>query len=302
MEVKSTNVLKKVYKSPLRWTGSKKKLLNEMIVMFDQQKKYYVEPFLGSGVVLINLLQFDMYTEYFVNDINVNLINFYLDLKENAILLCNKMEKISKEFNELDTIDKKEKYYYKKRKQFNSNRLESQTRSAIFWYLMKVGYNGVYRVNSKNEFNVPFGKKYIINFDKSYFFDLSKLIQNVHFYCMDYQSFLLEVAKIKTKKDLFIYCDPPYLPETPATKNQILYTSDKFDHKKFLEFMQSYYFEYCSIMISMSKSEIAIKLYNEYFKYSVKVNDIIRIVNPKKRLKSVEMGYLNYISENISGL
>ena len=76
-------VLDKVYGSPLRWAGSKKKLLNEMLVMFDQDKKIYVEPFLGSGIVLINTLIYNLYDEYYVNDVNENIVNFFLDLKSN---------------------------------------------------------------------------------------------------------------------------------------------------------------------------------------------------------------------------
>ncbi len=75
----------KVINSPIRWAGSKKKILNEMLNFFDKTSKIYIEPFLGSGVVLINLInnieEFD-FEEIYVNDINSNIINFYKLLKD----------------------------------------------------------------------------------------------------------------------------------------------------------------------------------------------------------------------------
>lgn len=287
-------MIKKVIGSPLRWTGSKRNLLNEMLIMFDTNKTIYIEPFLGSGIVLLNTLECELYRDYYVNDINENVINFYIDLKSDFTKLDKKIKALTNEYNKIVTNEKKEVYYYAKRKQFNENRINQTTRSAVFWFLMKTGFNGVYRVNSKRIFNVPFGKKYQIVYDQSFFCELSKKIQRVHFYNMDYQDFLLEIEKKYSSADFFIYCDPPYMPETEMTKNQILYTADRFEHEKFLNFLSDRYINTSSIMISMSKSIASNVLYNKYFNSCVKVNDIIRKVNPKKNLKSVEEGYFNY--------
>jgi len=203
-------VLDKVYGSPLRWAGSKKKLLNEMLVMFDQDKKIYVEPFLGSGIVLINTLIYNLYDEYYVNDVNENIVNFFLDLKSNFDKLCNKIEHMVFDYNKLLSNESKALFFYDKRKQFNENRISPITRSAIFWFLMKTGYNGVYRINSHKKFNVPFGKKYKLYFDKEFFLKLSMEIQKVNFYCEDYQKFLLDIKQAKDIDQCFIYCDPPY--------------------------------------------------------------------------------------------
>lgn len=62
------------------------------------------------------------------------------------------------EYNQLDTENSKEEYYSLKRKRFSDKVTDTIARSAMFWFLMKTGYNGVYRVNSKKKFNVPFGK------------------------------------------------------------------------------------------------------------------------------------------------
>lgn len=287
-------MIKKVIGSPLRWTGSKRNLLNEMLIMFDTNKTVYIEPFLGSGIVLLNTLECELYRDYYVNDINENVINFYINLKSDFTRLDKKIKALTNEYNKLVTNEKKELFYYGKRKQFNENRINQTTRSAVFWFLMKTGFNGVYRVNSKQIFNVPFGKKYQIIYDQSFFYELSKKIQRVHFYNMDYQDFLLEVENKCNSADFFIYCDPPYIPETEMTRNQILYTSNRFEHEKFLNFLSGRYINTSSIMISMSKSIASNALYNKYFDSCVKVNDIIRKVNPKKNLKSIEEGYFNY--------
>lgn len=287
-------MIKKVVGSPLRWTGSKRNLLNEMLIMFDTSKTIYVEPFLGSGIVLLNTLECKLFREYYVNDVNTNVINFYTNLQNDFAKLDKKIKAITNEYNKLINNEQKEIYYYGKRKQFNEGRINQITRSSVFWFLMKTGFNGVYRVNSKQIFNVPFGKKYQIVYEYSFFLELSKKIQNVHFFNMDYQEFLLEIENRCNKSDFFIYCDPPYLPETEMTKNQILYTSIRFEHGQFLEFLSNRYMDTSSIMISMSKSIASNVLYNQYFDSCIKVNDIIRKVNPKKNLKSVEEGYFNY--------
>ena len=292
-------VLDKVYGSPLRWAGSKKKLLNEMLVMFDQDKKIYVEPFLGSGIVLINTLIYNLYDEYYVNDVNENIVNFFLDLKSNFDKLCNKIEHMVFDYNKLLSNESKALFFYDKRKQFNENRISPITRSAIFWFLMKTGYNGVYRINSHKKFNVPFGKKYKLYFDKEFFLKLSMEIQKVNFYCEDYQKFLLDIKQAKDIDQCFIYCDPPYIPETKSTKNQILYTAERFEHKNFLCFLEKNFLKECSVMVSMSKSKNSTELYKNYFKYCLKVNDIIRKVNPNKNLNSVEEGYLNYVYKDM---
>ena len=81
----------KVINAPIRWAGSKKKLLNEMLHAFEADKDVYIEPFLGSGIVLLNVLENQMYRKYYVNDINNNLILFYNTLKPVIINLLRNL-------------------------------------------------------------------------------------------------------------------------------------------------------------------------------------------------------------------
>ncbi|WP_270525133.1 DNA adenine methylase [Longibaculum muris] len=285
---------KKVINSPIRWTGSKRKLLNEMLVAFDKRKSIYIEPFLGSGIVLLNVLESGLYKEYYVNDINRSIIIFYNCLQKNFDLLIDEIEKISCEYNNLTNLDEKKDYFYLIRSRYNEEKMIDLKQSSYFWFLMKTCFNGVYRVNSHNKFNVPFGKKDKIKFDKEYLKRISFLIKNVNFSCLQYQDFMDELQKKINIDNCFVYCDPPYLPVTSSTKNHILYTSDKFQHQDFVEYMSLLNQKsISSIMISMSKSEYGEALYSKNFEERY-LNEILRTVNPQKIIKSSEMIYINY--------
>ncbi|MBC1211803.1 Dam family site-specific DNA-(adenine-N6)-methyltransferase [Listeria booriae] len=284
-----------VISSPIRWTGSKRKLLNEMLYVFDREKEIYVEPFLGSGTVLLNVLKNELYNYYYVNDINSNLIDFYKSLKDNYGKLSKVIIRICKEYNSLMSIDEKEAYYYSMRERYNNNRSKVFTRAAIFWFLMKSGYNGVYRINSNGKFNVPFGKKNTISFDLDSARYISELIQPVRFYSLEYADFIEVIAKKGILSTAFLYCDPPYIPETKAMRNQILYTKNRFEHTDFvLRMLECNLKHNTTFMISMSDSESTDELYNIWNFNKIHICDIIRSVNPKKRLASREVAFLNY--------
>ena len=165
--------MNEVINSPIRWAGSKRKLLNEMLNSFKNDSKIYVEPFLGSGVVLINLLnnkRLFKFEKFYVNDINDNIINFFHLLKFEYVYVKKHINKIIKEYNNLGDLVSKEKFYYNIREKYNKKK--EKINAIYFFFLMKTGYNGVYRENSKGKFNVPFGKKEKISIN---FNDLEKI-------------------------------------------------------------------------------------------------------------------------------
>ncbi|ENG4423351.1 Dam family site-specific DNA-(adenine-N6)-methyltransferase [Listeria monocytogenes] len=287
--------MKNVITAPIRWTGSKKKLLNEMLLTFDKEKTVYVEPFLGSGTVLLNVLSQNMYKKHYVNDINSNLINFYQILKSEKEKLFQIIIDICQQYNQLEDISEKEIYYYEMRKKFNERRIKVYKRAAVFWFLMKSGFNGVYRVNSNNKFNVPFGKKEKILFNLENAKTISELIQNVEFFNLDYITFLETVSNKESFNEAFLYFDPPYLPENNLVRQQ-LYTKDKFEHERFIDHILTYNrkFRELTFMISMSDSLYANEIYQSEYTYRVDVREIIRIVNPTKLVKSKEIAYINY--------
>lgn len=281
-----------VLSSPIRWAGSKKRVLNDMLESFKRDKENYIEPFLGSGVVMINVLNNNEetlhYKNIYVNDINSNIIDFYKTLKSKPKKLINDLLELSDKYNDMDNEDK-EKMYYEIRDRFNNFK---ENKSVYFYFLMKVGFNGVYRENKSGKFNVPFGRKEKFIVQESSLLTISKLIKNVHFYNLSYDKFLDKLSKKGILNDSFMYCDPPYIPDDKlVSQKQELYTSGNFNHYDFVQKLKS--FSQSNIIISMSESTKAKKIYGKSF-ITKNLTDIIRTINPQKLFKSKEILFLNY--------
>ena len=282
----------KVLNSPIRWAGSKKKILNEMLNAFKTDKDNYIECFLGSGVVLINVLKNNdklKYKNFYVNDINSNIINFYKLLQKKPEYLIKEIIKLVTLYNDYD-MSKKEEYYYKLREQFNDEK-DLDKKSILFYFLMKTGFNGVYRENKAGKFNVPFGRKEKIVVNEGYLEELSRLIKPVKFFNLDYNSFLDKMKKDGKINNSFMYFDPPYLPDDLLlSKKQELYTNDTFDHRGFVNKIIE--LDGKHVMISMSDSKQADEIYGKFIKNSMK--EILRTINPVKLFSSTEIAFTNY--------
>ena len=282
----------KVLNSPIRWAGSKKKILNEMLDAFKPGKNNYIECFLGSGVVLINVLKNNdklKYKNFYVNDINSNVINFYKLLQKKSEYLIKEINELATLYNNYD-LSKKEEYYYKLREKFNDEK-DLDNKSILFYFLMKTGFNGVYRENKAGKFNVPFGRKEKIVVNEDYLEELSRLIKPVKFYNLDYNLFLNKMKKDGKIVNSFMYFDPPYLPDDLlVSQKQELYTNDTFDHRGFVNKIVELDGEY--VMISMSDSKQADEIYGKFIKNSMK--EILRTINPVKLFSSTEIAFTNY--------
>lgn len=282
----------KVLNSPIRWAGSKKKILNEMLNAFMPEQENYIECFLGSGVVLINVLKNNdklNYKNFCVNDINSNIINFYKLLQKKPDYLIKQICELVTQYNNYDII-KKENYYYELRARFNVEE-DLDNKSILFYFLMKTGFNGVYRENRAGNFNVPFGRKEKVVVNEKYLVELSELIQPVKFYNLDYKSFLEQMKKERKIDNSFMYFDPPYLPDDLLiSQKQELYTNDTFDHRKFVDNIVGLKCKY--VMISMSDSKQADEVYGRFIKNNMK--EILRTINPVKLFSSTEIAFTNY--------
>lgn len=282
----------KVLNSPIRWAGSKKKVLSEMLNAFKPNRENYIECFLGSGIVLINVLKNNNklnYKNFYVNDINSNIINFYKLLQKKPNQLIKQIVELATVYNNYD-ITKKEEYYYKLRLQFNEEK-NLENKSILFYFLMKTGFNGVYRENKAGKFNVPFGRKEKIVVNERYLTEVSKLIQPVKFHNLDYKDFLEQMKDEGKLNNSFMYFDPPYLPDDLSiSQKQELYTNDTFDHRVFVDKIIDLKCKY--VMISMSDSKKADEIYGNFIKTSMK--EILRTINPVKRFPSTEIAFTNY--------
>ena len=240
----------------IKWVGGKSQYLDKIREMLPKDYRKYYEPFLGGGAVLLDLCP----EEAVVNDINPELINMYLQVRDNV-------EDVIKYLSSLDWThehsgeDPKE-VYYAVRGLFN-NHLGDKTvdQAARFIYLNKHCFNGLYRVNSKGEFNVPFnGKLTGASAHMDHLREVSKQLQNVEFKCGDFE----QSAKGINSKDL-IFIDSPYAPLTPTSF--VDYTKEGFayeDHVRLADFFMelSDYGVYC--MLTNHDTELIRDLYRGF--------------------------------------
>lgn len=220
----------KISKPFLKWAGGKTQLINdiERILPAEITKENftYIEPFVGSGAILFWMLNnFPKLEKAVINDINKDLINTYKTIASNPKELISILEIFQNEFHNLEgNEDNKKLYYYQKRELYNTRKEEQSGQAALFIFLNRTCFNGLYRVNSKNLYNVPMGgyKKPTIC-DSENIFAVSKALQKVEILCGDYE----ETLNYSNKNSLF-YFDPPYKPLS-ETSSFNSYAKDVFN-------------------------------------------------------------------------
>lgn len=220
----------KIAKPFLKWAGGKTQLINniEKVLPKDLIKSdfTYIEPFVGSGAILFWMLNnFPNLEKAIINDINEDLINTYKTIANNPRELISILGIFQKEYHESDgNDDLKKSYYYEKRKIYNAREKSKIEQSALFIFLNRTCFNGLYRVNRKNEFNVPMGsyKKPTIC-DKENILAVSEVLQKVEILCGDFE----QTLNFANQNTLF-YFDPPYKPLS-ETSSFNSYAKDEFN-------------------------------------------------------------------------
>ncbi len=210
----------------VKWAGGKRQLLQDIYAKIPQDFDTYIEPFVGGGAVLFFMLNnYSNVKKIVINDINKDLIDTYKTIKSDANQLVEILSKWQQEYYELlENDDKKQAYYYQKRSLFNQRITDETTQSALFIFLNKTCFNGLYRVNSKNEFNVPAGRyKKPLICDTENLQNIHLLLQKVEILNGDFEQ-TLPFSEGKT----FFYFDPPYKPLT-QTASFTSYADRGFD-------------------------------------------------------------------------
>ena len=193
----------------VKWAGGKRQLLptiNENLPkdLINGDIKKYIEPFVGGGALLFHLMQRYEFQEIIINDYNTDLINLYRLIKYDVNKLIDKLEPISDEYLKLDN-EKRTEYYYSIREIFNRTPSGSIDKSVYFLFLNKTCFNGLYRVNSNNEFNVPHGRyKNPMIVDVENLLNVSKALSGIKILHGDFTQ-VLDYVDEKT----FVYFDPP---------------------------------------------------------------------------------------------
>lgn len=204
----------KIAKPFLKWAGGKTQLINEIEKSLPNEitksKFTYIEPFVGSGAVLFWMLnKFPNLDKAVINDINKDLINTYNIIASQPKELISILQILQNEFHSLENKqEEKKEYYYKKRELYNTRKEEKISQAALFIFLNRTCFNGLYRVNKNNNYNVPMGsyKKPTIC-DKQNIIAVSNALQKVEILCGDYETTL-----DKASSNSFFYFDPPYKP------------------------------------------------------------------------------------------
>ena len=211
------SLVNEYYKPILKWAGGKRQLLPVLIKNIPDKFNTYYEPFIGGAALLISLYSLNKIDDSVISDINKDLYNLYKTIKENPQQLIDELDNLEFKNNKED--------YYKARELFNSTE-DPANRSALLIYLNRHGYNGLYRVNSSNKFNVPFGKYNNPGMPSSRnIMALSELFQSCTIMNSDF-----ELTVNNAKKGDFVYFDPPYMPLS-KTSYFTGYTHSGFDEK-----------------------------------------------------------------------
>ena len=220
----------KIAKPFLKWAGGKTQLINDiertLQTNITQTNFTYIEPFVGSGAVLFwTLNNFPKLKKAVINDINEELINTYRTIADRPKELISTLQILQNEYHALEGNEENKKlYYYQKRELFNSRKEEQSGQAALFIFLNRTCFNGLYRVNRKNEYNVPMGgyKKPTIC-DKENILAVSEALQKVEILCGDFEQ-TLDFAQQNT----LFYFDPPYKPLS-ETSSFNSYAKDEFN-------------------------------------------------------------------------
>lgn len=215
----------KTVKPFIKWAGGKSQLLEEIRKKYPAKIERYCEPFVGGGAVLLDVLANFQPKEVLINDINPELTNTYIQIRDNAESIIATLSEMQGDFWDMND-EKRKEYFYSQRERFNElikKSASTEEKAALFIFINKTCFNGLYRVNGKGLYNVPIGsyKKPPIC-DAENIRTISELLKGVDVHCGDYS----ECESFITDND-FVYIDPPYRPLN-ATSSFTSYAKTEF--------------------------------------------------------------------------
>ena len=269
----------------LRWAGGKRKLVPEILkrfpVDYKPNKNLFFEPFVGGGSLMLALgseaSEFYVPGERLViNDANPDLICTYKVLRDDPSKLIKELEKLQNRITKID--------YEKIRASNPKNELQ---KAARFIYLNKTCFNGLWRVNAKGEFNVPWGKIKKPNIvDKTNYFLVSNRLQKAKILNVDYKK-----AVSTAKKGDLVYFDPPYIPLSP-TASFSAYAKNGFgipDQQELANLIGKLTSKGVYVILSNSNTDLTRKIYGKYLNFNT--IEVRRSISAKSdgRIKVLEV-------------
>ena len=256
----------------VKWAGGKRQLLRQFGKFFPEKIESYVEPFLGSGAVFFHLQQKHKMKRVILTDLNEELVNCFVTVRDHVNALIPLLEK----HREKHHTDAK-KHYYETRA-IDLKTLSPLERTARVIYLNKTCFNGLYRVNSKGQFNVPIGSyKTPKIVARKKLLAASKLLQDTTLKCMSFE----DIPKV-TPKGSFVYMDPPYFPLS-KTSSFTSYTKNSFgteDQENLCKVFKAFDKKGCKVMLSNSDHPVIRSLYK---KFRIETVSARRMINCKAK-------------------
>jgi DNA adenine methylase len=252
----------------VKWAGGKRQLILQIRERMPEKYNDYYEPFVGGGAVIFDLLP----ANALINDINKALINTYRTI-------CNEPNAFLKEVNRLDNDmwEDGKKYYYFIRECYNDKLMRSEydvELAALFVFINKHCFNGLYRVNGKGLFNVPYNNSRRVSIDEDVIIATSEYLRGVTIIDGDF-----EQACKNAKKGDFVFIDSPYAPLNPTSFES--YTKEGFDiesHKRLAKFYDELTARGCYCMLTNHNTELINELYGNK-DYKIDVVSVKRMIN-----------------------
>jgi len=261
------SLLNENYKPVLKWAGGKRQLLGNLIINVPDNFNTYYEPFIGGGALLIKLYSMQKISNAVISDLNKDLVDLYNVIKNSPYELIEELNSMKFKNNSKD--------YYTVRNLFNSID-DKVKRSALLIYLNRHGYNGLYRVNSRNKFNVPYGRYLNPGLpSEANIISLSDVFSRCTILNGDFET----AVKNACEND-FVYFDPPYMPLN-TTSNFTDYTSSGFtenDQERLYNVFRRLSDNGVYVMESNSNTDFIREMYKEFS---------LREVNARRNINSV---------------
>ena len=252
----------------VKWAGGKRQLIPQIRERMPEKYNDYYEPFVGGGAVIFDLLP----ANALINDINKALINTYRTI-------CNESDAFLKEVNRLDNDmwEDGKKYYYSIREHYNDKLMRSEydvELAALFVFINKLCFNGLYRVNGKGLFNVPYNNSRRVSVDENVIIATSEYLRGVTIIDGDFE----QACKNAQKGD-FVFIDSPYAPLNPTSFES--YTKEGFDiesHKRVAKLYDELTARGCYCMLTNHNTELINELYGNKG-YKIDVVSVKRMIN-----------------------
>lgn len=252
----------------VKWAGGKRQLLDRIKERLPLKYNNYFEPFVGGGAVLFGLKP----EKAIINDINASLINAYKVIAHNT-------QDFLEYINTLDNgmWEDGKAYYYTLRERYNDKIMQEEydvEMAALFVFINKHCFNGLYRVNGKGLFNVPYNNSRRSSIDLNLIVNLSGYLKNIQIMQGDFEN----VCQNAARHD-FVFFDSPYAPLNPTSFES--YTKEGFDmesHKRLSKLFDKLTDRGCYCMLTNHNTEFINELYGKKG-YRMEVTSVKRMIN-----------------------